>query len=87
MRANFRSFVSGSRASTASDSERLERKGKGCPGSTASGVTTGNTERRKYLRACFLVSASSALQSWIRIPRPASAGRRSSASSVAAVSS
>ena len=75
--------VSGSRASTASDSERFERNGNGCPGSTASGVSTGNTERRKYVRARLLASRRRAdFQSWIRIPRAASAGRRSSASSV-----
>jgi hypothetical protein len=35
--------LSGSRSSTASDSDRLEMYGNGCPGSTASGVSTGNT--------------------------------------------
>ena len=35
----------GPRASTASESDRLERNGNGCPGSTASGVSTGKTER------------------------------------------
>jgi hypothetical protein len=46
-RANFRSRDSGSRASIASETDRLERNGKGCPGSTASGVRTGKTARRK----------------------------------------
>ena len=39
-------WSSGSRASTASDSDRLEMNGNGWPGSTASGVSTGNTARR-----------------------------------------
>ncbi len=42
-RAKWSSPVSGSRTSTASESERLEMYGNGCPGSTASGVRTGNT--------------------------------------------
>ena len=45
--ANRRSPDSGSAASTASDSERLEMNGNGCPGSTASGVSTGKTDSRK----------------------------------------
>ncbi len=87
MRANLRSLVSGSRASTASDSDRFDRNGNGCPGSTASGVTTGNTDRRKYLRACRLVSASSVSQSRMWMPRAASPGKSSSAKSRVAVSS
>ena len=38
----------GSRISTASDSDRFEMYGNGCPGSTASGVSTGNTCARRY---------------------------------------
>ena len=51
MRAKRRSEVSGFSASTASDSDRLDRNGNGCTGSTASGVSTGKTARRKYARA------------------------------------
>ena len=67
-RAKRRSLVSGSRASTASDSDRFERNGNGWPGSTASGVSTGNTARRKYWRAARLVSPSRLFQSRMWMP-------------------
>ena len=41
MRANAICCVSGSRTVTASESERSLMYGNGCPGSTASGVSTG----------------------------------------------
>ena len=46
-RANFVSPVSGFFTSTARFRERFERNGNGWPGSTASGVRTGRTFRRK----------------------------------------
>ena len=42
-RAKCSAPVCGSRTRTASDSDRFEMYGNGCPGSTASGVSTGNT--------------------------------------------
>ena len=73
-RANLCSSVSGSRVSTASDSDRFERNGNGWPGSTASGVSTGKTERRKYCRAARRVSASRDFQSRRCIPAPPAPG-------------
>ena len=46
-RAKRSSPVSGSAASTPSDSERPEMYGNDCPGPTASGVRTGKISRSK----------------------------------------
>ena len=73
--AKRRSPLSGSAASTARDSERLEMKGKGCPGLTASGVSTGKTDSRKYAFARSCATLPSDFQSRIRMPCSARAGR------------
>ena len=76
-RANRSSPVSGSRASTPSESESPEMYGNDCPGPTPSGVRTGKISRSKY--ACSRRSSLS-VQSSIRaisIPAAASDGRSS----------
>ena len=73
-RAKCSAPLTGSRISTASESDRLEMYGNGCPGSTASGVSTGNTCDSKKLST---VSHSAGERSAIdtrRTPRAASAG-------------
>ena len=59
-RANRSSASAGSRISTARFSDRSEMNGNGCPGSTASGVSTGNTHFSKCSRSRRRSSSSSA---------------------------
>ena len=70
--------VSGSRSSMASESERLEIYGKRCPGSSASGVSTGNAcDSKNSSTRIHSAGVSSAMRT-SSTPCSASAGNSSS---------
>src|SRR6266540_2346198 len=73
-RANSGRWLAGSRTVTASDSDRLEMYGKGWPGSTASGVSTGKTWSWKYSRRYSRSDSSRLPMSATRVPCSARAG-------------
>ena len=68
----------GSRSTTARFNDREEMYGNGCAGSTASGVRTGNTCSRKYVRSRSRSGASSSPQLTSSTPSADSLGRTSS---------
>ena len=76
-RAKRSSPVSGSTASTASESESPEMYGNGWPGPTASGVSTGKISRSKYASSLRISLSEQSSIVAISIPAAASAGRRS----------
>ena len=69
--------VSGSSAKIASESERPEMYGNGCPGPTASGVSTGKISRSKRRSSCASSFAPRSSMPPTVIPSAASAGRSS----------
>ena len=71
----------GSRIITARFSDRSEMNGNGWPGSTASGVSTGNTRSSKCARSTARSSASSWSHDSRKIPSLSRAGRTRCASS------
>ena len=76
-RAKRSSPVSGSTASTPSESESPEMYGNGWPGPTASGVSTGKISRSKYASSLRISLSEQSSIVAISIPAAASAGRRS----------
>jgi hypothetical protein len=74
-RANRRTCVDGSRATTARFSDRSEMYGNGCAGSTDNGVRIGNTALLERLPEMDAVVAAKSSQSTTLMPAAASRGR------------
>src|SRR6056297_150396 len=77
-RANRRSPVSGSETLTASDRARSEMYGNGCPGSTANGVSTGNTRSSNHPSSSLRSSVVVSSQEMMSTPAARSSGTRRS---------